>query len=97
MICDNELNKLRNIDVKTSNTNIFAYGSKTSLLIKGCFYLNIIFYDRVDYAIYYVISRKNTQENLLSIDSETSLGVLKVLNSIANKKNVTSNNTIETN
>ena len=33
----NDFNKLKNIGHKTSNKKIFAYGSKTSLPIKGCF------------------------------------------------------------
>ena len=90
------LTNKKNIDLKTSNTKIFAYGSKTSLPIKGCFYSNIIFHDRIDYATFYEIRGKNKQENLLGIDS-TSLGVLKILNSIANEQNVNSNNTRETN
>ena len=68
-------------------------GSKTSLPVKGCFYSNIIFHDRIDYAKFYVISDKNKQENFLGIDSATSLG----LNSIAKEKDVNSNMTRETN
>ena len=80
-----------------SNTKLFSYGSKILLPIKGSFYSNILFHDRIDYAKFYVISDKNKQENLLGIDSATSLGILKILHSIANKKNVNSNNAIETN
>ena len=40
-ICKHDFNKLKNIDLKISNTNIFGYGS-TTLPIKGCFCLNII-------------------------------------------------------
>ena len=65
--------------------------------IKGCFYSTIIFHAKIDYAKFYVISAKNKQENLLGIDSATSLGVLKISNLIANKQNGNSNNTRETN
>ena len=40
-ICKHDFNKLKNIDLKTSNTNILGYGS-TTLPIKGYFCLNII-------------------------------------------------------
>ena len=76
VICEHDFNKLKKIDLKTSNTNIFAYGLKASLTIKGCFYSNILFNDRINYAKFYVISGKNKQENLLGIDSVISLGVL---------------------
>ena len=72
------------------------YQSRTLLPTKSCFYLNVIFHDRIDYAKFYVISGKNKQENLVGIDSATSSGVLKILNSIANEQNVNSNNTGET-
>ena len=56
-----DFNKLKNIGHKTSNKKIFAYGSKTSLPIKGCFQSDIIFYDRTDYAKLCVISSKSNQ------------------------------------
>ena len=72
------------------------YQSRTLLPTKGCFYLNVIFHNRIDYAKFYVISGKNKQENLVGIDSATSSGVLKILNSITNEQNVNSDNTRET-
>ena len=71
------------------------YQSRTLLPTKGCFYLNVIFHNRIDYAKFYVISGKNKQ-NLVGIDSATSSGVLKILNSITNEQNVNSDNTRET-
>ena len=76
-MCKHDFNKLKNIDLNTSNTKIFANGSKTFLSIKGCLYLNIIIHDRTDCAKCYVISGKNKQENR-GIDSATRLGVLKI-------------------
>ena len=79
-------NKLKHFDLKTLNTKLFIYRLKTSLLIKDCFYSNIIFYDRIDYAKFYVISGKNKPENLLDIDSATSFGILEILSSVANEE-----------
>ena len=53
----------------------------------------ILFSDRIDYAKSYVISSKNKQETLVSIDSAISLGAFKILNSIINEKETNSNNT----
>ena len=39
VICEHDFNKLKNIELKTSKTKIFAYGSSTPLPIMGCFYL----------------------------------------------------------
>ena len=44
-----------------SNIKIFVYGSKTLLPIKGCFYLNLILHDRIDYTKLYIISGRNKQ------------------------------------
>ena len=79
-------NKLKHFDLKNLNTKLFIYRLKTSLLIKDCFYSNIIFYDRIDYAKFYVISGKNKPENLLDIDDATSFGILEILSSVANEQ-----------
>ena len=56
----------------------------------------ILFSDRIDYAKSYVISSKNKQETLVSIDSAISLGAFKILNSIINEKETNSNNARQT-
>ena len=89
-------NKLKNMDLKTSDTKIFACGSKTLVSIKGCFYSNIIFHDRIDSAKFYFIGSKNKQENTLGVYSATNLAILKILNSITNEKDINSNNARET-
>ena len=61
VICRHDFNKSKIIDLKTSNTKIFAQASKTSLPIKGCFYSNIVFHDRIDYAKFNIIGGKNKQ------------------------------------
>lgn len=86
MVCNHDFNKLKNFDVKTLNTKLFVYRLKTLLLIKGCFYSNIIFHDRIDCAKFYVISGKNKPENLLDIDSATSFGILEILSLVANEE-----------
>ena len=78
VICEHDFNKLKNIELKTSKTKIFAYGSSTPLPIMGCFYSKITRRDKDENAKFYVISGKSKQENLLGIDSATNLGILKI-------------------
>ena len=86
IINEESFRNFENILLKKTSKKLFAYGSTAPLTLLGCFDATVESLSKIILARFYVVKGSKRMDNLIGIDSSMTLGILKIVNSVASSK-----------